>query len=400
MVEGRDAIGRELEGAFREGVEASAWEADVFDAGAAVSLERPPWRQRHYLHLSGSGVAAHWVYAAGLAAREGPPGLPPGVVERAAAERVESLVGGGNSGAALARLRRPSGEIVIVKEIRDGGDWLGRALGGGARSAELWRDGVLGRLPDGLDPAVLDAFRSAGSWWLVMRDVSAGLLGDERRLARDESARILALATEMHERFRGEEIPSLADPGARLTTASLAVTAAEEGGNDLLPKQFPAAWDAFRLAAPAVAGPIDRLVADPRPLVERLARGGLTLTHGDLRDDNLALEGERVVLLDWDMATAATPAVEFAWYLCHDAWRIDATHDEIAADFRAAAGDRVGDDDLALGLISGLVMYGWVFGHSALVHPDPAERAWAEAELAWWLPRAGEALERTGLAGI
>jgi Ser/Thr protein kinase RdoA (MazF antagonist) len=176
------------------------------------------------------------------------------------------------------------------------------------------------------------------------------------------------------------------------------VTAAEADGHDLLPKQFPAAWDAFAVAAGAPLGAaITALAADPKPLVDRLLRGGSTLTHGDLRDDNLGLDGDRVVLLDWDMATAATPAVEFAWYLCHDAWRIDATHDEITADFRAAAGDRVGDEDLALGLISGLVMYGWVFGHSALVHPDPAERDWAEAELAWWLPRVAEALDRTGL---
>ena len=59
-----------------------------------------------------------------------------------------------------------------------------------------------------------------------------------------------------------------------------------------------------------------------------------TLIHGDLRDDNLGLEGDRVVLLDWDMATAATPAVEFAWYLGHDAWRIDASHDEITTTSR------------------------------------------------------------------
>jgi hypothetical protein len=48
---------------------------------------------------------------------------------------------------------------------------------------------------------------------------------------------------------------------------------------------------------------------------------------------------------------------------------------------------------LELGVIAGLVMYGWVFGHSAAYHPDPAERDWARAELAWWVPRARRALE-------
>ena len=76
------------------------------------------------------------------------------------------------------------------------------------------------------------------------------------------------------------------------------------------------------------------------PLATALeATGTRPLPHGDLRDDNLGLTEEAVVLLDWDLATAGTPTVEFAWYLCHDAWRIDAGHDEIEADFRAAEGD-------------------------------------------------------------
>lgn len=393
---GRGAAREQLLASFRERVPAAAWEAREFDPGAAVTLERPPWRQRHYLHLTGSGIAAHWIYAAGLAAAE-PPRLPERVRERAAAE-VEELIGGGNSGAVLARLRRPDGERLIAKQLRPGGDWLGRALGGGPRSAELWRDGVLARLPEQLDPAVIDAFEADGSWWLVMRDASASLLGDERRLSREESRGVLALAASMHERFRGERIPALATAAARLGVAGAPIAAAEADGQDLLPKQFPAAWDAFAAAAPEPIGEaVRRLADDPTPLAGLLERAGTTMIHGDLRDDNLGLEGDRVVLLDWDMATAATPAVEFAWYLCHDAWRIDAGHDEIVADFRAAAGAAVDDDDMALGLVAGLVMYGYIFGHSALVHPDPAERAWGESELAWWTPRVAEALERTGL---
>jgi hypothetical protein len=27
-----------------------------------------------------------------------------------------------------------------------------------------------------------------------------------------------------------------------------------------------------------------------------------------------------------------------------------------------------------------------------VIHPDPAEREWAEDELAWWVPRARDAL--------
>ena len=45
---------------------------------------------------------------------------------------------------------------------------------------------------------------------------------------------------------------------------------------------------------------------------------------------------------------------------------------------------------------AGLQLYGWIFGHSAVIHPDPAERAWAREELGWWVPRVRAALERTG----
>ena len=47
-------------------------------------------------------------------------------------------------------------------------------------------------------------------------------------------------------------------------------------------------------------------------------------------------------------------------------------------------------------MLSGLVQYGWIFGHSLRVHPDPAEQAWARAELDWWVPRTRRALEATG----
>ena len=136
---------------------------------------------------------------------------------------------------------------------------------------------------------------------------------------------------------------------------------------------------------------------DPSALAAALvAAGSSTLLHGDLRDDNLGLVDERVVLLDWDLATVGTPTVEFAWYLCHDRWRIDASHDELEADFREAESGLLQPREVELGMLSGLVQYGWIFGHSLRVHPDPAETAWARAELDWWVPRARRALDCSG----
>ena len=47
-------------------------------------------------------------------------------------------------------------------------------------------------------------------------------------------------------------------------------------------------------------------------------------------------------------------------------------------------------------MVSGLVQYGWLLAHSARIHPDPAETAWGQEELSWWIPRVRKALERLG----
>ena len=264
LVEGRVAIRERLLASFRDQVPATGWEARSYESGAAVTLERPPWRQRHYLHLVGTGIAAHWVYAAGLA-DAGEPALPDQVRERAAAIEVEKLAGGGNSGAVLARLRRADGGRVIVSCAPPGGRLARAGARGSARSAELWRDGVLAGLPEGLDPAVIDAFEAENSWWLLMRDASGALLGDERRLSRAENRRILALAAAMHERFHGARVPALATAAARLGIAGALIATAEVDGQDLLPKQFGAAWDAFTASVPRPVGEaVRRLADDPR----------------------------------------------------------------------------------------------------------------------------------------
>jgi aminoglycoside phosphotransferase (APT) family kinase protein len=164
---------------------------------------------------------------------------------------------------------------------------------------------------------------------------------------------------------------------------------------DVLPKQFEAAWEAFGEAVDADVGTaVLELVEDATPLAAALAARGTTLIHGDLRDENIALPGGRLVLLDFGLATQGHPALELAWYMVHDVWRIAATHDEVVEDFRRALGEHDDPVALELGLISGLAQYGWIFGHSAVVHTDPAEREWARTELNWWVPRVRHALEQ------
>jgi Phosphotransferase enzyme family len=396
---GRAAIVDELGRWWDEPAQVGEWTVRSWPTGAALTVERDGVRRRHYLHLSGDLIARHWIYA--MAPRPGRDATVPGEVLAALGDgaRREAAAFAGNSGAGIERVLLGDGTALIMKRVVAGGDWLGRATGGRARTAELWHAGVLARVPPEIDHAIVTVLPDpVEGWWVAMRDVSAAMLGDERRLSRDESRRVLAAAAALHAAFAGESVEELCPLADRLVaTSGLRVADDEREGTDLLPKQCEAAWDAFAEAADADVGEaVLSLVRDPAPLAAALeATGPLTLCHGDLRDDNLGFDGDHVVLLDWDIATQGTAAVELAWYLCHDAWRIDATRDDVVADFLSAEDGAVGPEALDLGLISGLVQYGWIFGHSALVHPDPAEREWAREELAWWVPRVRDALERS-----
>ena len=344
------------------------FDATVFESGAALWTERDGMRLRHYLHFSGDLIARHWVYSA----------RPRGAF-------------GGNSGAAVER----RGELVVKRVVPLDG-WMGRAtrdeLG---RSARLWLDGQMARLPVQLDTAIQRVETDGDGYLVYMRDISEHLLGDERRLGSDELYAVLGAAAGMHREFHGEDVPSATRLEDFLTIASPATAAREIDELDLPPKQLPAGWDAFAQAAPDdLASAIAALLADPAPLAAALARDGLTLIHGDLRDDNMGVLANDVFLIDWDLAAMATPGVELAWFLLQDAWRTDVSREEIVAQAVAAEGALLDErEQLALGAVAGLCLYGWILGHSAVVHPDPAERAWAQDELAFWTPLARAGIE-------
>ena len=381
------------------------WDEAVHDGGAALWLERvgengSAVRQRHYLHTAGDGlIERHWVYTA--RPRTAPPSDP---VPEAAEELFASLgrvserttlASSGWSGNRIDRLVLADGRVLIAKRIVPGSDWLGRATHDPGREARLFADGVFGRMPAAVDPAVVAAEPEGDAWWVVMRDVSGELLDESTPLTRDENRFVLARAAEMWAEFWDEPVPHLSTLTDRLAFAVPAISERERDGLDILPKQFEAAWEAFAEAVDEDVGEaVLDLVGDVTPLATELAAHGTTLIHGDLRDENIALPGEGLVLLDFGLATQGHPAVEFAWYMVHDVWRIAATHDEVVEDFRRALGERDDGAALELGLISGLLQYGWIFGHSAVVHTDPSEREWARTELNWWVPRVRHALEQ------
>ncbi len=382
------------------------WSPQVYPAGIALWFERvsddgTAVRQRHYLHLRAGRIERHWAYSApprtrAPGARENGGVLFDARLVSRLGEVVEQepLISTGWSGNLLERLVLADGRRLIVKRIVPGTNWIDRHTKDEGREALLFTSGVLGRMPDAIDHAVVAAERDGDAWWVVMRDVSASLLPDSKRLSRAEHRRILEAANVMWEEFWGERVPHLCTLHDCLQLFSPAIAEAERDGLDLLPKQYEAFWEAFAEAVdPDVAEPVLALVEDPAPLVAELEALGTTLIHADIRDEQIGLDGDRLVLLDWGRASQGHPVVDFFWSICHNAWRTDATHDELVEDFRRTRGERDDPRAVELGVIAGLVMYGWVFGHSAVWHPDRGERDWAHQELGWWVPRARRALD-------
>src|SRR4051794_984221 len=264
---GRASIVEELARWWDGRGEAIAFDAAVFERGAALWTERDAalWterdgvRLRHYLHFSGDLISRHWVYSA----------RPRGAF-------------GGNSGAAVER----RGELVVKRVVPNGG-WMGRATRDAlGRSARLWLDGQIARLPVQLDTAIQRVESDGDGYLIYMRDISEHLIGEERRLGADELYAVLGAAAGMHREFHGEDVRSATRVEDMLAIASPATIAREIGETDLAPKQMPAGWEAFAQAAPDdIASAVAALLADPAPLARALARDGLTLIHGDLRDD-------------------------------------------------------------------------------------------------------------------
>ena len=384
------------------------WETEDWPTGVALSFE---WegrdatdRRRWYVRVgSGAKITEIWSVAARptTGSADASASAPAELLERLGAGYVTVLSHGGNSGAALLRAHSNDGTSFVLKRVSAAGaDWLARATRDTGRTAELYAAGAFDRMPASIGHGIVDAEQSTDAAWIAMRDVTDVLLPAGAQLSREDSARILAAAADLHRAFRNRVPAGAAELVDRIGMSGPAVAEAERPNPDLLPKQFEQGWDALAELAPNdVSEPVLDLTQRPAVLADALqnAYGGATLIHGDLRGDNLGFDGDRLVLIDWDLATAGTPTVEFAWYLAHSARRIDASHADIEADHRAAQGAELPDAEIELGILSGLVQYGWRIAHSARVHPDPAETEWGRSELNdWWVPRVRTALERLG----
>jgi len=131
--------------------------------------------------------------------------------------------------------------------------------------------------------------------------------------------------------------------------------------------RFIAGWDAFDRVAPAAARAlVERLSADPTPLLAALGRLPRTGLHGDLKLANVALlDDGRVALIDWQMMSLAPVAVDLGWMLVSNSASLPIGPDGVLSRYRLAAGRAALDSMRLAG--------SWLSGDYPRVSPE-AER--------------------------
>jgi hypothetical protein len=300
----------------------------------------------------------------------------------------------GKSGALLEQARLADGTRVVIKWLDRSADLVMQATGDEAgREYVLWRDGVFDRLPVGIGHAVLEAEPAPGGAALVMRDVSESIIGWSRQLNRAECRQVLGAAARLHGAFADET----ATPGACPLVTWISILTPNTvrsiaGGPNPLPDLVLRGWDVFASLAPAdVAEVVLAVLDNPELLARPLAARPMTVIHGDLSLANIAVEQHQMTLLDWGLAAIAPPAVELASFLIDHISQVDASHEQIIADFQEESGDRADPVALRLALLAGLVELGWHKALNASTHTDPAFRASERKDLEWWYQRAREA---------
>jgi hypothetical protein len=338
----------------------------------------------------------------------------------------------------------------ILKRTSAATDWIVRAT----RDIAL-REGVVAgselRLVEPLVAPYFGAASDGASIAILMPDLSKELIAwerpdDDRPVPEKDLDRVIDAIARLHAMPWAHYRPTSADwawPWCPLRERLLLLSrpSAERYRNEGLRvgERFLEGWDAFDRRAPAAARAlIERLSADPSPLLAALGTLPPTGLHGDLKLANVALLHDgRIALIDWQMMCLAPVAVELGWMLASNSGSLPVAPDEVLARYRSAAeraasaslpvgdswlagrarpvgpstepgqerfatlpprglGPTLGDWDAQRDLtwVVGLVLRGWRKGLDAEAGAILASGIAATDDLAWWCEGAVEAAER------
>lgn len=308
----------------------------------------------------------------------------------------------GWSGARLTRLVRGDGASFVLKRDGLALDWIARMTGDVPDLREALLAHAAPQLPGPVRLPHLAVARDGDLVAELMPDLAGSLLRWEHPTPNTDVERVLGALAALHREPWHAQLPE-DFPWTDLTTrvALLTRSSAERYEAAGLPvgTRFLTGWDAFnRLVRPPVRELIERLSADPSPLVDALRRLPSAGLHGDLKLGNVALDADGAAwLIDWQMTLVAPVAVELGWFLVCNVAGLRMTPDVVLERYRIAAGlpdDEAWHATWDLAVLVGLVLRGWRKGldtEAGVVHPSGKAAAY---DLAWWGSQAIGAAER------
>ena len=311
----------------------------------------------------------------------------------ARATDITSIDSAGKSGARLDRVTI-DGEPHVVKYLDPSVDWTIRAAGvDGSATLELWRRGILERLPDCINQPIVAVAHERGVTVLLMRDVGSWLVPvSDDLVPLDQHLRFLDHMAALHAAFW--QTPDDIDVvSSRARYLELSPHTAEReaalGSTHPVPPLIGRGWPLLADVAPTASAIVTPLAHDPTPLVDALTDTPQTLVHGNWKLDNLGTdEKQRTILLDWELPGRGPPLSDLAWYLAINCRRLPHAKEDTVVAYREAL-ERRGVDtgawwssQLSLCLLGALVQFGW-------------EKAFGgyDDELVWWERRAVEAAD-------
>ena len=277
------------------------------------------------------------------------------------------------------------GSPYVLKYQDPKDDWILRATGDpGVRYVRLWEEGILARLPDVIDAAVVAADFDGAVGRVLLRDITGALLPADQQFSEERHSRFLDHMAALHAAFWGwKDDVGLTPLAVRYQTFSPTVAASEAAlGSDLLvPRLMATGWDQLAEISPRLAECVLPLFDNQGPLLDALHEVPHTLVHGDWKAANLGSHTDgRTVLLDFgEIPGEASPLADLSWYLALNSDLLPESKDDTMARYRASL-EGVGIDTsswweraVALELLATMVQFGW---EKVLRGPGP--------ELAWW----------------
>jgi phosphotransferase family enzyme len=301
----------------------------------------------------------------------------------------------GNSGNAIERVTLCDARELILKRVSPEWDWMSRATHDHGRLRFMWENGLFDRIPDSIDHTTEAVELEGDAWNVFMRDVSHTLIAPDATFDRADVVRVLSAMRQLHDEFWGERFPELCSLVDRYTLLSPATAQRERELGNHHGEIISRGWEAFpELVSGDVADAVLAVAEDPSLLAAQLEQFEHTLIHGDRRLGNLGFSGDRVVLIDWgERVGSAPPAVELAWFIGFDAYRMEMAPDDVINEFRRLYADTFDEHALQLALIGGLVQLGGVISLWIVSENDEARQQPYRSELSWWDTAVAKALE-------